>query len=71
MKCECGTCRFWKSPAGKINECRIRAPQTVAQIDGYNGDAGLCIDTRLVTRWPETHREDWCGEWEPEPAVEE
>lgn len=59
----CARCRFWvESEPGYGAECRRRAP--VAMLKAYRngmGDPGQMV----VTRWPHTDSDHWCGEHEP------
>lgn len=68
----CNNCRFWSrnydAGAGMdTGGCRIGRPLLVTsavRVDQYgtltDGECERC------TRWPTTHEEDWCGEWQAE-----
>lgn len=54
----CGECRFWESAPGNVDgECRRRSPlPALASVPDY------------VACWPETYKDDWCGEGEPQQS---
>ncbi len=52
----CSACRFWKTTDQMNGECRRRAPQAVV----FN----VTNETRFQTQFPETAKEDWCGEFQ-------
>ncbi len=58
----CDNCRFWKPHAitsmSHLGFCRRRVPV-------------VSISTVEASLWPETKREDWCGEYEARPPVPE
>jgi hypothetical protein len=67
----CKACTFWvKDEPGHIyGTCRRMPPQGRLAVDikpaGYGGDGAHTVS---VTRfphadWPNTHEEDWCGEY--------
>lgn len=68
---ECGNCRFWLHLVeGSFAECRRRAP--VAQLAWFSRELGEMtpgheLDLAWEARWPLTHFEAWCGEWEKAP----
>ncbi len=47
----CEDCCFWDS-----DECHRMPPTVVAAADSINGGG------TLMTVWPETEADDWCGE---------
>lgn len=52
---QCDTCVYWWS-MGDAGLCRRFPP-----IPGF--PAGLGAE--VVTVWPQTNHEEWCGEWRP------
>lgn len=68
---DCGGCRFWHIRGeAEFAECRRRAP--VAQLGWFSralGDLapGIEYDLGNEARWPTTHHEAWCGDWEALP----
>lgn len=61
----CMFCAFWnrnKTPTDAFGQCRRHAPLAVKK----TGD-------RLSTakRWPVTHEEDWCGDFEQKRGASE
>ena len=53
----CEACAYWNTMDGKKGECRRHAPQTIAfEVDD---------DVRVESRFPETSKEDWCGDFSP------
>jgi len=55
----CENCKFW-NPTGynRKGECRRHAPKMVVST----------LDNNYVPDWWETDKEDWCGEFEKQPA---
>ena len=58
----CDTCKYWERHHAQFSSvvdkgtCRRHAPR-----------AALILDTEasvLDATWPETHDDEWCGEWE-------
>lgn len=61
MSESCASCRFWNGePDAKWGEaaCRIRAPRAYPQSDPS-------YVSSVITVWPETRYNDWCGEYQP------
>lgn len=62
----CSTCRFWQdlgSYSGPARgECRIKAPDLPAKIDG-NGNPLTAGDPHWGV-WPATYAKDFCGQFE-------
>ncbi|PTM61917.1 hypothetical protein [Phreatobacter oligotrophus] len=59
----CERCRFWRDKLSNAGECRRRAPEV---LPGAAGSHGRTVDFLTVaSRFPETHKADWCGEFEP------
>jgi len=54
---QCETCRYWDSVKGL---CRRRAP--VVRPSEKFSESG---------HWPETRSDDWCGEYEEQPPVDD
>ena len=52
----CASCRHWKSSTTTEGECRRRPPQAI--VFNVGGDE------KVVTRFPATSSDDWCGEFE-------
>lgn len=71
MKPTCETCRWYasnKQDAGEIGECRRYAPRpvlwhTIQLEDETRGETQAC--------WPMTMHNDFCGEHEPQFALDE
>ena len=51
----CETCRFWEWDTLNEGFCRIRSPFVL-----WEG--------RSFTRWPRTHKVQWCGEHQYDPG---
>lgn len=63
----CETCRFW--------ECTGESPPDVEDIGDCHKRPPLVVLNPLIlgktmTRFPETVREEWCGEWESRSVVD-
>jgi hypothetical protein len=67
----CKDCKFWdKSEPGYIyGDCHRRAPGTdlsvTARPSGTYERVEVTITSTHRPRWPNTHQDDWCGEFEP------
>jgi hypothetical protein len=60
----CSTCRFWvqqveEEPPDSPHECRRNAPGAIICREGTS------FDDDFDAYWPQTHADDWCGEWQP------
>lgn len=60
----CSNCQFWKQ--GKC----LRFPpkpvsQTWSKADGSAGEYRECIESSVITVWPDTFPHEWCGEHKP------
>lgn len=58
---KCYTCRFWKNrdTAYGEGECRRYAPRPTTK-PRTTGDGETLP---VLTYWPETSQDDWCGEY--------
>ncbi len=64
----CEMCRFWVPGTNPFGECRRRAP--VAR-EPNTGPGRATNYTHVASRFPETVRQDWCGEYEPRAKGEQ
>ena len=64
----CENCRFWDkdSVRGSIAFCNRYPPQMVV----FDAAIGVRGNQQACEVVPETHRDDWCGEWEAKPDGE-
>jgi len=58
----CERCRFWVANTNPFGECRRRAPAPTGR--GYEEQRSTAY-TRASSRFPETVKTDWCGDFEP------
>ena len=55
---KCGNCRFWESAGRPSGRCRRVPPVIVSQLVDEE-----MPDMEWATRFPETDKTDWCGEF--------
>lgn len=68
MEQRCELCRFWPwSRYPTQGDCRRRAPMVFQQPISWRGDE---VTMGAVRHWPQTDRDDWCGDFEPRPHEE-
>lgn len=64
----CETCRWWDTPDDECGRgmCRVRAPR-------YTGHSWTMKDGKTTQGggWPDTGRNDWCGEHQPREVRDE
>jgi hypothetical protein len=63
----CEACRFWRTlpddDEETFGQCRRSAPSPVyRKLEDIGAEPSY-------GQWPLTYYEDWCGEFEPKPAV--
>ena len=67
MTATCETCRWWKPPlpvTTNKGECHGGPPQAKATAAiGFPR-----VVAHVLTYWPGTAADDWCGSWAPKPA---
>ena len=63
----CHTCRFWQSFDNEVfdGDCRREAPK-LAGMAAPHGNA--TFQDPKAAMWPTTQRDDWCGEFAPNPS---
>ena len=65
----CGNCRFWLAPdnEGEPGYCRREPPKAfMIQRPSHNGlklSGSQPVETQLMTNFPPTNEDIWCGEW--------
>ena len=59
--CTCKNCIFWNSISEHHGKCRINPPR--AELIPVQGVAGPSLN--VVTFYPETKPDDWCGAGNP------
>ena len=66
----CSDCRFWRKmePHHDYADCMRLPPQFELSVtvrrDRYERD-DITVSRFPHARWPNTHRDDWCGEHRP------
>jgi hypothetical protein len=69
----CGTCRFWRQQGIGHGLCRRGRPQVQAvalpaeratALFAERAFAGRNLEIRVMSHFPPTNVEEWCGEWE-------
>lgn len=68
----CNDCKFWMRYHGSTEkgQCRVWGPDVIADVSGggFLGIGGF--STTIKTVWPETNRDQWCGEYQAEKQPE-
>ena len=68
MEQRCELCRFWPGyEYSPVADCRRHAPVVFRQPIAWRGNG---VTLGPVRNWPQTGRDDWCGEFEPRPTKE-
>lgn len=63
MKTRCDNCRFWD----KDGRCHRHAPPANTPVAADHQSVLWYGD---VAVWPKTDQNDWCGEFQPSPALD-
>ncbi len=56
---QCKDCENWNPQRDEAGQCRAHVPSAALVPSQGIGGPGLAV----VTYWPETKPDDWCGEW--------
>lgn len=62
----CSTCRFWHTdePDDEEGICRRNPPHVAGGSFGFTNQLFGLIWRSSGTEWPETNKDDWCGEYQ-------
>ena len=69
----CSGCLYWREMDSGQGQCRVNAPvcvilpmQESTPVYGIAGSKSFAVrnEPQVVTAWPVTKSEEWCGEWE-------
>ncbi len=66
----CVNCSFWNpgekdAPNSKLGTCQRFPPTPVQNVEWEGHGGNYRQGYEIVSWWPETEPNDWCGEWRP------